>query len=67
MSKCSRRSVRDVDVDVDPIAEAARQPDRSRLREVFREFELRAPLQRLEEALGRRGERGPRAAAAATR
>ena len=39
-------------VDVDPIAEAARAPDRSRLREVFREFELRAPLRRLEEALG---------------
>ena len=30
----------------------AREPDRSRLREVFREFELRAPLERLEEALG---------------
>ena len=29
----------------------AREPDRSRLREVFREFELRAPLERLEEAL----------------
>jgi DNA polymerase I len=27
-------------------------PDRSRLREVFREFELRDPLRRLEEALG---------------
>ena len=27
-------------------------PDRSRLREVFREFELREPLRRLEEALG---------------
>jgi DNA polymerase-1 len=42
---------RDVAVDVDPVAEAARPADRSRLREVFREFELRAPLQRLEEAL----------------
>ena len=30
----------------------AREPDRSRLRETFREFELRAPLERLEEALG---------------
>ncbi|WP_205697790.1 DNA polymerase I [Conexibacter sp. SYSU D00693] len=38
-------------VDVDPAAEAARAPDRSRLREVFREFELRAPLARLEEHL----------------
>ena len=43
---------RDVPVDVDPIAEAARAPDRSKLREVFREFELRDPLRRLEEALG---------------
>ena len=31
---------------------AAQEPDRSRLREVFREFELRDPLRRLEEALG---------------
>ena len=43
---------RDVPVDIDPADEAAREPDRSRLRDVFREFELRAPLQRLEEALG---------------
>jgi DNA polymerase-1 len=43
---------RDVPVDVDPAAEAAREPDRSRLRDVFRRFELRAPLQRLEEVLG---------------
>ncbi len=43
---------RDVTVDVDPAHEAAREPDRSRLREVFREFELRDPLRRLEEALG---------------
>ncbi len=39
-------------VDIDPLAEAAREPDRSRLRETFREFELRDPLRRLEEALG---------------
>jgi DNA polymerase-1 len=42
----------DVPVEVDPVAEAAREPDRSKLREVFREFELRAPLARLEEAFG---------------
>jgi len=42
---------RDVPVDVDPVAEAARAPDRSKLREVFRQFELRAPLARLEEVL----------------
>src|SRR5687767_2796932 len=43
---------RDLDTGVDVTAEAAREPDRSRLREVFREFELRDPLRRLEEALG---------------
>jgi DNA polymerase-1 len=43
---------RDIDTGVDVEAEAAREPDRSRLREVFREFELREPLRRLEEALG---------------
>ncbi|MGH2854547.1 MAG: DNA polymerase I [Solirubrobacteraceae bacterium] len=42
---------RDVPLDFDPAAEAAREPDRSRLREVFREYELRDPLRRLEEAL----------------
>jgi DNA polymerase-1 len=42
----------DVPVEVDPVAEAAREPDRSKLRQVFREFELRAPLARLEEAFG---------------
>ncbi len=43
---------RDVDVDFDISAEAVREPDRSRVREVFREYELRDPLRRLEEALG---------------
>ncbi len=43
---------RRVPLDFDPAAEAAREPDRSRLREVFREYELRDPLRRLEEALG---------------
>jgi DNA polymerase I len=43
---------RDVAVDFDIAAEAVREPDRSRVREVFREFELRDPLRRLEEALG---------------
>jgi DNA polymerase-1 len=42
----------DVPVEVDPVAEAAREPDRAKLRQVFREFELRSPLQRLEEAFG---------------
>ncbi len=43
---------RSVPLDFDLTAEAAREPDRSRLREVFREYELRDPLRRLEEALG---------------
>ncbi len=43
---------RRVPLDFDPAAEAAREPDRSRLRQVFREYELRDPLRRLEEALG---------------
>jgi DNA polymerase-1 len=43
---------RDVEVDFDIVLEAAREPDRSRVREVFREYELRDPLRRLEEALG---------------
>ncbi|MGO9489537.1 MAG: DNA polymerase I [Solirubrobacteraceae bacterium] len=43
---------RDLDVDLDVALEAGREPDRSRVREVFREYELRDPLRRLEEALG---------------
>jgi DNA polymerase I len=43
---------RDVAVDFDMAAESVREPDRSRVREVFREYELRDPLRRLEEALG---------------
>ncbi|MGP0102522.1 MAG: DNA polymerase I [Solirubrobacteraceae bacterium] len=43
---------RDVAVEFDIAAEAVREPDRSRVREVFREYELRDPLRRLEEALG---------------
>jgi DNA polymerase I len=43
---------RDVDVDFDIVAEAVREPDRSRVREMFRRYELRDPLRRLEEALG---------------
>jgi DNA polymerase I len=43
---------RDVPLDLDVQEFVATQPDRSKLREVFREFELREPLRRLEEALG---------------
>jgi DNA polymerase I len=43
---------RDLEVGIDLGAEVAREPDRSRLREFFRRYELRDPLRRLEEALG---------------
>ena len=52
MSKELATIRRDVPVDVDVTAEASTAPDRSRLRDVFREFELRDPLRRLEEVLG---------------
>ncbi|HVD55775.1 MAG TPA: DNA polymerase I, partial [Thermoleophilaceae bacterium] len=55
ISKQLATAVRDVEVDVDFDGVIAREPDRSRLRETFREFELRAPLERLEEALGEDG------------
>src|SRR3954451_24378227 len=43
---------RDIAVELDALEETVREPDRSKLRDVFREFELRDPLRRLEEALG---------------
>ncbi len=46
---------RDIDAGIDVAEVASEPPDRSRLREVFREFELRDPLKRLEEALGEEG------------
>jgi DNA polymerase I len=52
ISKRLATANRDIDVDVDLNGIAAREPDRSALRATFREFELRAPLERLEEALG---------------
>ncbi|TML75760.1 MAG: DNA polymerase I, partial [Actinobacteria bacterium] len=55
ISKQLATAVRDVDVDIDLAERLGEPPDRSRLREFFREFELRAPLERLEEALGEDG------------
>jgi DNA polymerase-1 len=52
---------RGIDAGVDVAEIAGREPDRSRLREVFTRFELRDPLRRLEEALGET-EAAPRAA-----
>jgi DNA polymerase I len=51
MSKRLATIQRDVALDLDISAEAAHEPDRSRVRAVFREYELRDPLRRLEEAL----------------
>jgi DNA polymerase-1 len=52
VSKSLATMVRDVAVDFDLPSEVEREPDRARVREVFREYELRDPLRRLEEALG---------------
>jgi DNA polymerase I len=43
--------VRDVPIELDLEAEFSKVPDRSNLRTVFRDWELRDPLRRLEEAL----------------
>jgi DNA polymerase I len=55
ISKQLATAIRDLEVSLDFEALIGREPDRSRLRETFREFELRAPLERLEEALGEDG------------
>jgi DNA polymerase-1 len=52
ISKILATAKTDVPVDIDLKAELASTPDRGKLREFFREFELRDPLRRLEEALG---------------
>jgi DNA polymerase-1 len=52
---------RDIAVELDPRDELAREPDRSRVREAFREHELRDPLRRLEEALADAEEATPEA------
>src|SRR2546423_6203023 len=52
VSKQLATSIRDVRADIDLDAAAARPPDRSELREVFRRWELRDPLRRLEEFMG---------------
>jgi DNA polymerase-1 len=43
---------RDIPLDLDLESFVAAPPDRSQLRETFRQYELREPLRRLEEALG---------------
>ncbi len=52
ISKQLATAITDIDVELDLDELMAKQMDRSRLREVAREFELRVILQRLEEELG---------------
>ena len=52
VSKQLATAIRDVPVDIDLAECAAQPPDRSELREVFRRWELRDPLRRLEEFMG---------------
>src|SRR4051812_38219450 len=57
LSKRLATAVTDVPVEeIDLDHTVSNPPDRSRLREVFREFELRDPLRRIEEALAEEGE-----------
>src|SRR3954466_13596831 len=51
LSKQLATMVRDVPVDIDLEFEFTKVPDRTNLRTVFRDWELRDPLRRLEEAL----------------
>jgi len=59
VSKQLATAIRDVPVEIDIEHLVGQEPDRSRLREFFREFELRDPLRRLEEALGSAEEAAP--------
>jgi DNA polymerase-1 len=52
ISKELATAKRDIPLELDLQSFVSAEPDRSRLRDVFREFELRDPLRRLEEALG---------------
>jgi DNA polymerase-1 len=67
VSKHLATAKRDIPLDGIDVAElVSSPPDRSRLREVFREFELRDPLRRLEEALGSADAAAPAPAAERT-
>ena len=52
ISKQLATAKRDIPLDLDLATFLAQAPDRSKLRDTFRLFELRDPLRRLEEALG---------------
>jgi DNA polymerase-1 len=51
LSKQLATMVTNVPIELDIEAELSRRPDRANLRSIFREWELREPLRRLEEAL----------------
>jgi DNA polymerase-1 len=51
-SKVLATAKRDIPLDLDLASFVAEPPDRSKLRDTFRQYELREPLRRLEEALG---------------
>jgi DNA polymerase-1 len=51
-SKQLATAKRDIPLDLDLASFVSATPDRSKLRETFRQYELREPLRRLEEALG---------------
>jgi DNA polymerase I len=55
ISKQLATAVRDVPVDIDVAECASEDPDRSGLRDMFRRWELREPLRRLEEFFGQDG------------
>jgi DNA polymerase-1 len=59
LSKELATAKRDIPLDLDIAEFIAEPPDRSKLRDTFREFELREPLRRLEEALGSPDEAAP--------
>jgi DNA polymerase I len=52
LSKQLATAKRDIPVELDLAELVAQTPDRSQLRDTFRQFELRDPLRRLEEAFG---------------
>ena len=52
ISKQLATAKRDIPVELDLASYVSEAPDRSKLRETFRTYELREPLRRLEEALG---------------
>ena len=52
LSKQLATAKRDIPLELDLAEFVSAQPDRSKLRDTFRQYELREPLRRLEEALG---------------